>query len=218
MFDQAFGTPAVVAEPGGEEEIVIGVPEEVWGFVPETGKLKWHATIPMNGNLSPSVVADEEGVVYVFGGYRTRGSAAIRAGGEGDVTDSAMVWQSRESSYIPSPVVHEGHVYWINERGKVSCMDKATGEVLNSVTIEGELAGGAKSRGVYASMVLADGRLYCPSRVSGTFVFEATPELKQVAQNRFTGDESDFNGSPAVSGGRIYLRSNGALYCVGEAG
>jgi outer membrane protein assembly factor BamB len=192
------------------------VPEEVWGFDPVTAKLKWHASIAMNGNLSPSIVSDEAGVVYVYGGYRTRGSVAIRAGGEGDVTNSRVVWKSPESSYIPSPVWHDGHIYWINERGKVTCADAATGEVANSVTIDGELAGGAKSRSVYASMVMADGKFYCTTRVSGTFVFEATPDLKQVAQNRFRGDESDFNGSPAVSGGRIYLRSNEALYCVAE--
>lgn len=218
MFDLAFGTPAVVALPEGGEEIVIGVPEEVWGFDPETAKLKWYASIPMNGNLSPSIVSDEEGVVYVYGGYRTKGSMAIRAGGEGDVTDSRVVWESPESSYIPSPVLHDGHVYWINERGKVTCADAVTGEVVNSVMIDGELAGGPKSRSVYASMVLADGKLYGTTRVSGTFVFEATPELKQVAQNVFAGDESDFNGSVAVSDGRLYLRSNEALYCVGEGG
>jgi outer membrane protein assembly factor BamB len=178
--------------------------------------LKWHASIPMIGNLSPSFVSVADGVVYVLGGYRVRGSAAIRAGGEGDVTESRIMWKSAESSYIPSPLVHDGHVYWINERGKVSCADAATGEVVNSVVIEGELSGGAKSRSVYASLVLADGKLYGTTRVSGTFVFEASPELKQVAQNVLAGDGSDFNGSPAVSGGRIYLRSNEALYCVGE--
>lgn len=216
MFDLAFGTPAVVTLPDGEEEIVMGVPEEVWAFDPETAKLKWYASIPMNGNLSPSIVSDDKGVVYVYGGYRTKGSMAIRAGGDGDVSDSRVIWKSPESSYIPSPVWHEGHLYWINERGKVTCADAATGEVVNSVMIDGDLAGGPKSRSVYASMVLADGKLYGTTRVSGTFVFEATPELKQLAQNVFAGDESDFNGSVAVSDGRIYLRSNEALYCVGE--
>ncbi|MGB4741259.1 MAG: hypothetical protein WBH50_23920 [Fuerstiella sp.] len=51
------------------------------------------------------------------------------------------------------------------------------------------------------------------TRRSGTFVFEATPEMKQVALNPAL-DETDFNATPAVVHGRLYLRSNKALYCI----
>ena len=47
-----------------------------------------------------------------------------------------------------------------------------------------------------ASPVLANGHLYAVSRRNGTFVMEAKPEFKLVAQNTPTGDESDFNATP----------------------
>jgi outer membrane protein assembly factor BamB len=41
--------------------------------------------------------------------------------------------------------------------------------------------------------------------------------MKQLAVNRFTGDDSDFNDSPAVSKGQLFLRSDRVLYCVEES-
>ena len=51
-------------------------------------------------------------------------------------------------------------------------------------------------------------------RQGTVFVLEANPEMKVLAQNQFTGDDSGFNSTPAVSNGQLFLRSNKALYCV----
>jgi outer membrane protein assembly factor BamB len=53
------------------------------------------------------------------------------------------------------------------------------------------------------------------SRTSGVFVFEANPEMKQVAHNQLD-DDSDFNATPAVATDALYLRSNKTLACVGK--
>ncbi len=74
----AFGTPVIV-EAAGPPEMVLAVPGEIWGMNPETGKTLWHCAAPMTGNVSPSVVV-EGGVVYAFGGFLSRGSAAVKLG------------------------------------------------------------------------------------------------------------------------------------------
>jgi hypothetical protein len=66
----------------------------------------------------------------------------------------------------------------------------------------------------YASVVLADERLYAVSRRSGTYVLAAKPEYEVLAHNTFASDETDFNASPAISDGQMFLRSNQCLYCV----
>ena len=50
------------------------------------------------------------------------------------------------------------------------------------------------------------------------FVFDLGEELKQVAVNRVTTDKEVFWGSPAVSDGRMVLRSAKYLYCVADKG
>lgn len=44
-------------------------------------------------------------------------------------------------------------------------------------------------------------------------MFAANPQFEQVAHNPPL-DETDFNGTPAMVDGRIYLRSDQALYYV----
>lgn len=213
-LELCYGTPSVISLDDGRQELAIAVPNEVWGFNPDTGKLKWFAKTKLEGNISPSVVA-KDGLVVAFGGYPGTQSVAVRAGGKGDVTASNTVWTSKNASYVPSPVILGEHLYWINDRGIAFCVEFATGKKINQVTLSVGDGGGA-SRPVYASTVLANGHLFAVSRKAGTFVVEANPKLGEVSQNRFEGDDSDFNAAPAISAGRIYLRSNRYLYCVAK--
>ncbi len=203
-----YGTPALANLANGKQELVISVPYEVWGFNPDTGECTWWAKTELPGNISPSILAVKD-VVYAFGGFPQTGSVAIRGGGKEDVTETNILWTSRDSSYVPSPVEHNGRLYWISDRGMAYCMEADTGKVIYRGKLD---ARGSKS--FYASVVLADGKLYAVSRKSGTFVLAAKPEFEQLAHNQFTSDDSDFNGSPAISNGQIFLRSNKYLYCI----
>jgi hypothetical protein len=61
---------------------------------------------------------------------------------------------------------------------------------------------------------LAGDKLICVSRLGGAYVLAAKPEFEQLAHNEFESDDSDFNASPAISDGQLFLRSNRYLYCV----
>ena len=52
------------------------------------------------------------------------------------------------------------------------------------------------------------------SRRNGVFVFAAQPDFKLVAHNKLTGDDTDFNATPALAGRQLFLRSNRTLYCI----
>jgi len=212
-LELAYGTPAIARLADGREDIVVAVPSEVWGLDPATGKIRWYASHALTGNISPSVIVDGD-VVYVFGGFRSAGSLAVRAGGSGDVTKSHVLWTSKASSYVATPLLHDGHLYWIDDRGQAFCSSAATGEQVYRSRVA-EITGGG--RPVYASPVLSDGRLIVATRWGGTLVLPAKPDYAVLACNRFAGDESDFSGTPAIADGRLYLRSGRFLYCVGAA-
>jgi hypothetical protein len=186
----------------GEDELVISVPYEVWGLNPRTGKLKWYAGTEVDGNVCTSLIA-EDGIVYAVGG-RNGGRTAVKVGGKGDVTKTNVLWSKRGGSYVPSPVLHKGYLYWVNQRGVATCVDAKTG---------GEVARERLGGDFYASLVLIKGRLYAVSRFNGTYVLEASPKLTQIAHNKLS-DDRDFSGSPAVSGGQLWLRSDKYLYCI----
>ncbi len=209
-LELAYGTPRMVELPSGSKELVLSAPSQIWAMDPATGKTKWSAQTPMTGNVSPSVIVDGE-TVYSFGGYRSAGSLSVRTGGNGDVTKSHVNWTSRTSSYVATPLLHEGQFYWIDDRGLANSTNAADG-----TEIYRERVNGLTGRPVYASPVLIDDMIYVVSRREGTIVYQPGSTFSEIARNKFAGDNSDFNASPAVSENRLYLRSNKALYCVGE--
>lgn len=201
-LSRCYCTPLMVKNQEGEDELLISVPHEAWSLNPVTGKLKWYAETKVDMNGVPSPIA-QDGICYVVGG-RSGGRAAIRLGGEGDVTETNVLWSMTVGSYVSSPVLHNGHLYWFNERGIAFCVNAETGKEVAKKRLGGQF---------YASPVLIKDKLYAVSRFDGTYVLEATPELTQVAHNRLS-DESDFSGSPAVSDGQLILRSDKYLYCI----
>jgi hypothetical protein len=211
MLELTYGTPRVVSTGDGNAELVISVPSEIWSLNPRTGKLNWFAESPMTGNVSPSVIVDGD-TVYSFGGYRASGSIAVRVGGDDDVTDSHVAWTNRSSSYVATPLLHEDRFYWIDDRGIAYCTSSKDGEVIYRERVNNLESG----RPVYASPILIGDHIYVVTRRSGTLVYRPGDSFAPIAQNKFEFDDSDFNASPAVSDGKLYLRSDQALYCVSK--
>ena len=137
---------------------------------------------------------------------------AVRLGGRGNVTRTHQVWnlwRNRAGSNVSSPVCLDGRLYFANaSNGSVYCMDAGTGNVIYDQKLD------PAPGKIYASPVLAGGKLYYVSRTGGAYVVEAKPEFKLVARNDL-GDPSIFDGSPAVAGSRMLLRSDKFLYCLG---
>ena len=209
----AYATPNLVTAANGEVELILPIPKRVVGLNPEDGTQKWYATNKFEGESNASVIIDKD-IVYIYGGFRSVGSMAIRVGGTGDVTKSHVIWNTRDTSYVSTPILKDGHLYWIDENGIAFCVKSESGEQVYKKRVPGVRGG----RGIkfFGSMILAGDHMYAVSRRSGTFVVKATPKYELVSHNKIEGDDSEFNGTPAISGNRMFVRSNKFLYCIGE--
>jgi outer membrane protein assembly factor BamB len=197
-----------VTNPDGQTELVVAIFGRVLGIDPATGKQLWSCATDITWYMVPSLVA-HDGVVYCVGGRGGGGALAVRTGGRGDVTTTHRLWMTRKGSNVPSPVYHNGHLYWINEsNAHAYCADAATGTVVYE-----ERVGRADT--VYASALLADGKVYYLDRQGRTFVVAAKPEFDLLATNDLR-DGSTFNASPVALDNRLYIRSDKALYCIGS--
>ncbi|MBL8826191.1 MAG: PQQ-binding-like beta-propeller repeat protein [Planctomycetaceae bacterium] len=206
---EAWNTPLVVTAKSGRVELIVATQGKVLAFDPDTGKELWSCKTDIGWYMVPSVVA-HDGVVYCLGGRSGVAALAVRAGGDGDVTATHRLWTSMKGSNVSSPVFLDGHLYWMHEqRGTAYCAKAETGEVVYEERLE-------RAGQVYASAVLADGKLYYLTRDGKTYVLAAKPEFEQLAVNDLNDRRTIFNGSPAVDGSRLLIRSDKMLYCIGK--
>lgn len=202
---EAWNTPVLVPA-GAKSELVVAMPRKVLGLNPGSGEQLWSCANDITWYIVPSVVA-AEGKVYSIGGRSGVAAVAIRTGGRGDVTASHRLWLSNKGSNVSSPIIHQGHLYWMHDNlGVAYCAEAASGKIVYETRIPG-------AGQVYASPILADGKLYYVARSGRTFVLAAKPGFEQLAANDLD-DRSTFNASPAVAAGRLFLRSNRFLYCI----
>lgn len=202
---ECYTTPRIVKNPEGQDELLVSVPRELWSLNPKTGKLRWYCETEVDTCACPSLLV-EDGIVYVVGG-RSGGRSAIKIGGSGDVTKKNTLWSTSGGSYVPSPVLYKGHLYWVKDDGTAYCVDAKTGKVVTKKRI-------ARRLPYYASVVRVGDKLIAISRFNGTYVLSADPKLEVLAHNT-TSDKSDHSASPAVSDGTLIYRSDAFLYCVG---
>jgi hypothetical protein len=94
-----------------------------------------------------------------------------------------------------------------NDGAIAYCAKGETGELVYEQRLE-------RFGQVYASPVLAEKRLYYFDRQGKTAVLAEKPEFEQLALN-VLDDRSRFDGSPAVDGSRLLVRSEKFLYCLG---
>ncbi len=201
-----WGTPVLVDIGDGQFDLVVSVPGEIWGLDPSNGNLLWFAEGIQGNAICNSVIA-HDGVVYAVGG-RSGGAVAVRAGGEGDVSKSHVLWTADVGSYVTSPLLYQGRIYWVSDRGLAYCLDAGDGETVYQKRVSGRY---------YASTVAAGGQLYALDRDGGTHVLATGAEFEELAENSLNADGSTFNATPAVSDGQIFIRSNKRLYCIGLA-
>lgn len=110
---------------------------------------------------------------------------------------------------ISSPLIYEGVLYVIKNGGILTAFDPSTGEVLKTGRVRGALGGYS------ASPVAADGKIFILSEEGKLAVLKAGRDWDVLAVNDL--GEGSF-ATPALSVGRIYVRTDEALYCFGAPG
>jgi outer membrane protein assembly factor BamB len=199
----SYSTPLVIEGPNGPE-LVLNTSERVEAFNPATGKPLWRFT---EANRFPiPVPVFDAGVLYLNRGYRSSPYMAIRAGGEGEINQTQVVWRTANGGpYVPSLVFYQGLLYMANELGVISCADAKSGEL-----VWRERLGGFYS----ASPVAAEGKIYLLSETGEMLVLRAGRKAEVLSKND-VGEQSI--ASPALSNGQIFLRTDRSLFAIGSA-
>lgn len=215
-LDGMWGTPTLVKIDESRTDLVMCVAKELWGLDPANGELRWYADATGAQQAYSSVILDGKRV-YAFTG-RGGGSIALDAGGSGDISDSNTVWTGSETASFGSPVRHESKLYVVS-RGVLTVVDAKTGDRLQQLRLKGvKKTGGRFGSLDYPSPIVVGDRLFYLNGSGQMYVFDLDDELQQLAVNEVTAEKETFWGTPAVSDGRMVLRSEKHLYCIADKG
>ena len=137
------------------------------------------------------------------GDFMTTRVMAVRNGGVGDVSSSAVVWsEAKGVPEVPSPLLVGNRLYLVKAGGVVICRDAATGKSRFEERLGAE-------GGYFASPVAAGGRIYAASDRGMVVVFEDADSLKVLARNDL---KEPIMATPAIVDGKLYVRTAGHLY------
>jgi outer membrane protein assembly factor BamB len=208
-FGTSWASPVIVETKNGKHELVLNVPGKIAGYNPETGKELWRCQGVVTNGYTASTPVARDGIVYVIGGGGPVPTAAvaIKTGGSGDVNKSHVVWRIKGGACNCSPVLTGDYLCWVD--GTVTCVNLADGKTAYRERLYG-------TPNEYVSAVAAGDKIYALTRGDGLFVIAGGGNFNKLGRFDFKGDSSLFNASPAISDGRMYLRSNEFLYCVGK--
>ncbi len=135
------------------------------------------------------------------------GMLAIKLGGEGDMTQQNTVWTYHRSiPQLPSPLVYKDILYMINDGGTVTTFNPESGDIID----QGRLPNGGTH--FYASPVGSDGKILIISRRGKLTILGSGGKINPVFQSDL--GELCF-ATPAISDGKIYIRTVTKLYCFG---
>lgn len=134
------------------------------------------------------------------------GVIAVRPGNSrGQLEAGAVRWRlQRNISYIPAPLLYEGVYYMVKDGGVITSLDPVTGRILKVGRSSGALGE------YYASPVAADGKVFLASTEGKISVLKAGAQWEVLAVNDL---DEEVNATPALSDGRLYVRTRGAMYC-----
>lgn len=197
----------IVVEFDGREQLVTSS-ARVRSYDFQTGELIWEAG-GLGANAIPAVINVNNEMVIAMTGYRDPNLLAIKLGGEGDITDNPdfVKWTNqRGNAYSASPVLHDGILYFVTDRGLVNAFNAVTGEKYYHQQRLPE------TYTFKASPVAAHGKLYLASEEGDVIVLRMGPEYEVLAVNEM-GDEM-FVSSPVVLDGKLFLRSQDELFCI----
>lgn len=199
----SWSTPLLV-RTGGRTEVIASGNEWIIAYDPATGKELWRSDGLKSNAIATPLAAN--GMVYVSAGNPEKRTLALKLGGSGNISATGLAWKyEKGTAYVASNILYDGLLYLIADKGILSCLDARTGEVKYD-------SGRPPVAGRFSSSPVAfEDKILITSEDGDTVVVKAGPKYEVLRTNSL--GEGVF-ASPAIAGGRIYIRGLQHLYAI----
>ncbi len=209
--DQAYTTPSVV-DIAGREILVTWGADHLTGHDAKTGELVWECGgFNPKSNRAWRVIASAtvvDGMAFVPYGRGDFVACVRVSDAVGDCTATHRVWEKRGvGADIATPVVANGKVYVLGDKGKVTCLEAESGEEVWT----GQLPR-SKTK-YYSSPLLAGGNLYCLREDGMLFVVSVAHSFQLLAENDLQGESV---ATPVPIANTLLVRTRKQLFRFGS--
>lgn len=201
----SFCTPLLITV-NGQRQIISPGSGAVSALDPKDGREIWRVRYGNGYSVVPRPVFGH-GLLFIATGFNRADLLAIRADGEGDVTDTHIAWRTTKGAPLtPSVLLVGDELYAVSDMGIASCFDATTGKVHWQERIEGNYS---------ASPLAAGDRIYFQNETGTGTVLKAGREFVQLATNKL---EERTLASYAVADNALFIRTATQLYRIAEGG
>lgn len=203
--EASWATPLLLDDVDGQPQLLAIGNQLLIAYDPRSGEELWQLD-GLHNNAIHSPVWDGERV-YVSAGYPRSVIQGIRPGHD----DAEVVWEyNKGAAYVASNVVYDGYLYVTNDKGIITCLDAATGDVV----YEGGRIPVPASM-LMSSLLVVDGRIMMSTPEGDTFFIATGPEFAVEGHNTL---DNPILATPAIVGDTIYVRGRDHLYAIADAG
>jgi outer membrane protein assembly factor BamB len=200
---RADGREPLIRTAAGRTQMVLSGTKCVTSYNPKDGRLIWMIDGPTEQFVASLVFNERANLFFLTAGYPQHHILAIRPDGTGNVTDTHIAWRTQKgAAYVPSPISAGDYFLMTSDSGTGECFEAKTGRLVWEERL-GEQ---------HASLVSANGLVYFLSDTGVMNVVRPGEKFDLVARNEI--GERTF-ASPALSEGRIFIRGERHLFCIG---
>jgi outer membrane protein assembly factor BamB len=206
----SYATPCIYRPKGGPPQLIFTeMHHGITSIDPTSGKQNWEisvfGTFKQRSIASPVIAGD---LVIGSSGFTTaeKNYVAVRpTAAASGFTVKEVYRVSKGVPHIPSPLIYGDWMFMISDRGIGTCVEHKTGEVVWQERIGGNYM---------SSPVCANGKLYCADTDGQIVVLAASDKFEVLARNSIV---EGARSTPAISGGKMYVRTFTHLISLGGA-
>ena len=207
VFRKSFQTPIVI-NVNGKELLISNGSYMCFAHDVNTGEVVWTVTYGYDSTVSQPLFWN--GLVFVNSGWIFEDNKpsftrqfAIDPGGTGDVTKTRVKWMYEdEVPQIPTPIIVDGKMYMVHDRGMVTCLDAMTGKPIWKEKLKGNFN---------SSPIYAAGNIYFFNVKGECTIINPGETFLKVAENNIG---ETVKAVPVFVGNKMILRTNRNLYLI----
>jgi len=200
-----YSTPCVYKPDGRPEELILcSRAHGVSSLDPRSGQTNWETEVFEQRAVSSPIVVGNLVLATCGQGSGNNNLVALRPYAKGTEAEVAYRIDRTSAPYVPSPVAKGDLIFLWGDRGVVTCIDGASGEIHWRKRVGGNY---------YGSPVRVGDAIYCLSNDGECVAIAAGKEFAELGRSPL-GETA--RSTPAVALGRMFLRTETHLLAIGK--